>query len=207
MYSKSFQELIKNPEKICSLLRGSGAHNTNLTHWKKMRCFIVKAINKDGSILDVGCGNGFLLKCLQEWSRFSLEPYGLDCIPEFIEQAKRLFPLQAQNFAIADVDLLRSPDDFLRFNLPRQYKFIYWNIWDNWLFEKQEQVIFLKLLFKALNNQGRLILGFYESNNHKRETIKTIEFKLNWKFSGFLEVLVEDGKSECCIWFDKQGIS
>jgi len=73
--------------------------------WKKERGIILDAVDGDGSFLDVGCANGYLLECLVEWTRLkgvALTPYGVDLGPRLIELAKQRFPQHASHFWIAN---------------------------------------------------------------------------------------------------------
>jgi 2-polyprenyl-3-methyl-5-hydroxy-6-metoxy-1,4-benzoquinol methylase len=74
-------------------------------------------INKDGKVLDLGCGNGLMLKYLMETSGHKLIPYGADFMEKSIEQAKNiLFPEYADNFEncnVADYSFGKGPFDFI----------------------------------------------------------------------------------------------
>ena len=164
--------------------------------WEDHRKFISQAINKSGTILDVGCANGFLLKCLQKWSIYKLTPYGIDYNKECIEQAKDLFPLYSDNFMFA---LMPNLKEFFKQDFPVKFDFVYWNIWDPWNFEDQKEIESLHLSFEMVSNGGRLILGFYESDKNKEKRIQKIK-ELGFKFSGITK---NYGGEEILIWIDK----
>ena len=71
-YSGEFKKLIEERSKIQSLIDGNLVIGVDFKQWTKIRFFISKSINKDGSILDIGCANGLLLRCLQEWCGYKL---------------------------------------------------------------------------------------------------------------------------------------
>lgn len=77
-------------------------------------------INHDGRVMDLGCGNGLMLKHLITRSRYSLIPFGVDFIEESIRQARRIvLPEYADNFIvgnIADIDLGSETYDFIFFD-------------------------------------------------------------------------------------------
>ena len=98
-YSERFRKLIDSQEQIIKLLYGCHFNSDNFPLWEQNRWFISKAINQDGTILDIGCANGFLLKCLQEWTSYRLVPFGVDTDKELIKQAKDLFSDLQNNFA------------------------------------------------------------------------------------------------------------
>ena len=60
--------------------------------WERSRSHVADAIDRDGSFLDVGCANGYLMECLSRWTSFAVEPYGLDISPELAELARRRLP-------------------------------------------------------------------------------------------------------------------
>src|SRR3990172_6019975 len=72
MYSQDFQNLFSPSDKILSLLEGSSFHSDDFLVWEVARKFISQAVTHSGTILDIGCGNGFLLRCLQEWQNFAV---------------------------------------------------------------------------------------------------------------------------------------
>ena len=59
----------------------SGASGT-AAEWEQARRFIFAAVNRDGTLLDVGCANGHLMECAVAWlaeSGHRIEPYELSC--------------------------------------------------------------------------------------------------------------------------------
>jgi hypothetical protein len=45
------------------------------SRWEAGRRPIVKAIDRDGTFLDVGCANGYLMECVVRWAPHDIEPY------------------------------------------------------------------------------------------------------------------------------------
>jgi SAM-dependent methyltransferase len=83
--------------------------------WKKERGIILDAVAKDGSFLDIGCANGYLLECLVEWAKqkgVTLTPYGVDLGARLVELAKRRFPQYASHFWVANAWDWRPPRKF-----------------------------------------------------------------------------------------------
>lgn len=77
-------------------------------------------ITRDGKVLDLGCGNGLLLRHLITRARHKLVPYGVDFIEQSIQQAKTsILPEYADHFAvcnIADYGFPGAPYDFIFFD-------------------------------------------------------------------------------------------
>lgn len=62
-------------------------------------------IDRDGKIMDLGCGNGMLLKFLQRFSGHQLVPFGIDHKELPIVQARtEVLPEHVANFQVADVN-------------------------------------------------------------------------------------------------------
>ncbi len=74
-------------------------------------------IDKDGKVLDLGCGNGLMLKYLMFTSGYKLIPYGVDFMESSIKQAKEiLHPQYAKNFVvdnISDYSFKAGPFNFI----------------------------------------------------------------------------------------------
>ncbi len=66
-----------------------------LERWRAERESILEGVTKDGSFLDLGCANGFLLECLRAWAAergLELSPFGLDQSPELVALARARLP-------------------------------------------------------------------------------------------------------------------
>lgn len=127
--------------------------------WFNARHFLSSLICNGGSIIDVGCGNGFLLKSLQEWVPHELIPYGIDIDEKLLKQAKSFFPSQADHFRLMDI---KNIQDIHKSGLPGAYDYVYWNVWDNWLIASPFERQCLTSLRSIVKQNGLLILGFYD---------------------------------------------
>lgn len=161
-YSKHFQELLGNGER--SLLDGSH-FSADFAAWERDRKPIADFIDKPGSIVDLGCANGFLLECLKEWSGKELNCYGIDTNSEAVDAAKKLFGPGQENhfFTVEEV----------KEKLPEKLDYAYWNVWDNAEFTEQKNREILDVLIDHVPG-GRCILGFYHPDPLENEK------KLHW---------------------------
>jgi SAM-dependent methyltransferase len=197
-YSDEFQGLIKDKQRVQHLLRGSFFHNASFEFWFHSRRFIADLIDHSGTIFDLGCGNGFLLRCLQEWSAHKLVPYGVDINAPLIEEARDLFPAQANHFF--EFDALKLPQMDKLLDLPPNYDFVFWAVWDNWKFERQQEIDMVRALETMVKSGGKLILAFYhESRDESFRILRKIE-NLGFVFSGTIENF--DG-CELLAWQDR----
>ena len=199
-----FDSIIEDKQRLGKLLENSFVIITNTDKpyeiWKEKKQLITKAINKDGNILDIGCANGFLLRSLIEWSKFKLTPYGIDVEMNLIEDAKKLLPEYSKNFMTCS---LRNLENVCGKDLPKDFDFVYWNVWDNFTFENQADLDGLKKLFCVVKNGGRLILGFYDVDKNRRlDKINSIK-KQGYEIKG----KIDSRYTETIVWIDKDSKS
>lgn len=183
-YSESFNHMIGNQDKLTELLDGSCFHSASFELWCHSRRFIASAIDKDGTILDIGCGNGFLLRSFQEWSGHVLTPYGIDLNQTFIDQAKSLFPQQQEHFLQFDILKLPETNSFI---LPRSYDFVYWAIWDNWTFKRPIEISVIRSIAPMVKSGGKLIVGLYHGDRSKGYAVLTRLESLGFSFPNVVE--------------------
>jgi len=200
-YSKEFEKLIEDKEKTKYLIEGNRVIGVDFKQWEKIRFFISNAINKDGRILDIGCANGFLLRCLQEWCNYKLEPYGIDINQKIIQQAKELFPSYSDNFVCENFwNLLNGNSKLSKGYLSNRYDFVYFNVGDNLKFEKETEISAIRYMLGMVSNGGRLILGFcncFGLSNEGREKIKRLE-ESGFAFSN----IQENSTNDIIAWID-----
>ena len=81
-------------------LRQSG-YGGGPINWRKKRGVVLEAVESDGTFLDVGCANGYLLECLVAWAHergVRLIPYGLDIGERLVHLAQQRLPQWASHF-------------------------------------------------------------------------------------------------------------
>lgn len=164
--SQSYDELIVDQDKARDLIAGSYVTADHpIQAWEKGRKFIASTLTYNGTILDIGCANGFFLKSLQTWSRYSLVPYGIDPNVGDIVQAKSLFPEYTSHFLPISLEsfLTKHPAEF-----PELFDFIYWAVWVN--FTVTADII--DLLLERIAPNGRLIFGFYPDSSEEPSDIR-----------------------------------
>lgn len=128
-------------------------------------------VDHDGRVIDLGCGNGLMLRHLVTKSKYKLVPYGIDFIEESIKQAKEvIFPEYAENFKagnIVDIDL--SPDFF---------DFIFF---DPYSVHQEDIRHMINKILKACKLGGRIIFYTYRDVIRVLRFIKIFRLKLiNW---------------------------
>lgn len=163
-YSADFRRLIRNGEAVEKLAGGCGAKGCDLAEWENRRAFLRKAFDGGGSVLDVGCGNAFLLRSLQEWCKADLNPHGFDPDSEIIAEALQIFPRHKSNFVVETLDdYLETPPT----HWPTSFRFIYCSLWGRGRFKTDKARWRFSELYGRVAKGGRLILGMY-GNQHAK---------------------------------------
>ncbi len=98
-------------EAIRKMYWGSGKESGNLylpsgfkEYPREIYNLFLSLIHRSGKVLDLGCGNGLLLRHLVENSRYELEPFGVDFIEESIRQARELvLPAYSSNLTVSNI--------------------------------------------------------------------------------------------------------
>jgi SAM-dependent methyltransferase len=73
--------------------------------WVSLRKPVADCIDRPGSLLDIGCANGYLLECCLRWTAergISIEPYGLDISEKLVDLARHRLPRYADNFFVGN---------------------------------------------------------------------------------------------------------
>ena len=90
--------------------------------WAALRRPIADCIDRDGTFLDIGCANGYLLECCQAWTAergIIIEPYGVDLSARLIDIARQRLPAYADRLIVANAFDWLPPQrfDFVRTEL------------------------------------------------------------------------------------------
>jgi len=121
--------------------------------WTYGRSLICDAIHRDGSFLDVGCANGYLMESIHKWTAergHCIEPYGLDISPELADLARTRLPHWAERIHTGNV-LTWPPTqrfDFVRTGL-------------EYVPSRRRRDLVQRLVDEFLAEDGRLIIGGY----------------------------------------------
>ena len=80
--------------------------------WVYARALVADAIDRDGTLLDVGCANGYLMECLPGWTRFHVEPYGLELSRALARLARERRPEWSDRIWVGNAVDWRPPRTF-----------------------------------------------------------------------------------------------
>ena len=141
--------------------------------WTHGRSPICDAIHKDGSFLDVGCANGYLMESIHKWSAERgrrVEPYGLDISPELADLARSRLPAWSERVHTGNV-LTWPPNqrfDFVRTGL-------------EYVPPRRRRDLVQRLLDEFLTEDGRLIIGGYSVESTRPDSLE--QELLAWGFT------------------------
>ena len=150
--------------------------------WEAARRPIVRAIDRAGSFLDVGCANGYLLESLVRWSPHELEPYGLDFSPRLVELARTRLPQWADRFFVGEA-LEWEPEASRRFDFVRT-ELVYAP-------EERWRELVEHLLSRVVAPGGRLIVCGYGSPRSGVPTHPVRRIVREWGYEPVFELAEE----------------
>ena len=127
-----------------------------VARWKEERGPIIDAIDRDGTFMDVGCANGFLLESLAAWvtlgKRWHIIPYGVDMNAGLIVEAMSRWSGIADHFWVANA---------WEFSPPEKMDFVYTTA--DCVPQRFLPSYVARLLDRYVKPGGRLIVGHYGS--------------------------------------------
>jgi hypothetical protein len=120
--------------------------------WEAGRRPIARAIDRDGTFLDVGCASGHLMESIVRWSPYRIEPYGLELAPAIADLARSRLPQWADRIFAGNA-LTWEPSrrfDFVRTELV-------------YVPESRQRDLIARLLTDVVSPGGRLVVCGYGS--------------------------------------------
>jgi hypothetical protein len=149
------QELIVPAYLAAETPWGQSGKTGTAEDWERSRSHIAEAIDRDGTFLDVGCANGYLLECLQRWTPFALEPYGLDISPQLAELARARLPEWADRIFVGNA---------LTWDPPRRFTYVRTAL--DYVPPARKRAF----LDRLLGYSERVVLGVFNEHESERTT-------------------------------------
>lgn len=165
---------------------GSGKSGT-LEDWDYSRSLICDAIDRDGSFLDVGCANGFLMESIGRWTDADLDLFGLDISPELADRARTRLPRFSDRIFVGNALTWEPPSAFTYIRTGLDYV------------PKRQQ---RNLVEHLLASCERLIVGVYNEQIHERP-IEDLLRSWGIEIAGRTERAHRDPRMAYrCLWID-----
>lgn len=133
--------------------RAQSGHSGDEAHWEAARRLVVDGLAADGTFLDIGCANGYLMECAERWSRSRgcrIEPYGLDISPELAALARARLPHWADRIVAGNAISWVPPRRFACVRTGLEY-----------VPARRQPDLIAHLLAQVVAPGGRLIIGTY----------------------------------------------
>ena len=125
------------------------------------------AVETDGTFLDVGCANGYMMESVEKWSAergHRVEPYGLDIVPELADLARSRLPIWADRIYTGNV-MTWSP--------PRRFHFVRTGL--EYVPLRRRRDLVQRLLDESVVDNGRLIIGTYHGSRVEKNVADELE--------------------------------
>lgn len=159
--------------------------------WTRLRIPICECISNSGTILDIGCANGFLLECLLYWTKLKglqIVPYGIDMSAKLVELARLRLPQYRKHIFHANALDWQPP---LRFDYVRTSL--------EYVPLDRQRAFLTRLLNDVVTENGALLIAQYRSRNDDLskdwidDRLRTLGFSVAYTASG-----VDDlGRERC----------
>jgi trans-aconitate methyltransferase len=149
-------------------------------HWIQARSLIADAIDRPGTFLDVGCANGYLMECLEGWTKqkgYRIKPYGLDISPELIDVARQRLPRWVSRLFIGNA---------IDWEPNRRFDFVRTSL--EYVPRSRQSELIRRLLERMVAPMGRLIIGTCNEEkipgqHHRRSTAELLR-SWGWNIAG-----------------------
>ena len=133
--------------------------------WEWSRSHVADAIDRPGTVLDVGCANGYLMECLPRWTAHAVEPYGLEIAPELAELACARLPAWADRIFAGNA---------LSWVPPRRFTYVRTGL--DYVPSHRRR----ELVERLLGYCERLVVGVFNEHESERTTEDAL---LSWGFA------------------------
>jgi len=137
------------PDVYAQSGKGGGTYDD----WELGRRVISRAIDRDGTFIDMCCANGLLMETMVPWcaaAGHAIEPYGLDISARLIALARQRLPHWHDRFFVGNA---------LTWQPPRRFDFVYTLL--DIVPDHRRRDLVQHLLDHVVADGGRLIIGGY----------------------------------------------
>jgi SAM-dependent methyltransferase len=169
----------------------------DLASWEQGRRPIMAAVDRDGTFLDVGCANGFLMESVQAWGAedgLDIEPYGLEIASELAAIARRRLPQWADRIFVGNA---------VSWIPPRRFHYVRTGL--DYAPPTRRRDLVEHLLENMVAPGGRLIIGVFNEEKSERRTEERVA---SWGFdiAGRLDADHRDARIAYRVfWIDAEG--
>jgi SAM-dependent methyltransferase len=171
--------------------------SADLGSWERGRRPIMAAVDRDGTFLDVGCANGFLMESVREWGGedgYDIEPYGLEISPDLAALARRRLPHWADRIFVGNAR---------EWIPPRRFHFVRTGL--DYAPPPRRRDLVEHLLENVVAPGGRLIVGVFNEEKEERRTEERVS-SWGYEIAGRLDAPHRDPRVVYRVfWIDAEG--
>jgi hypothetical protein len=166
--------------------------------WWHARGIIVQAIDRDGTFLDIGSANGLLMETLTAWCAekgVTIEPYGLDILPELAELARRRLPRWSDRIFAGNA---------LSWTPPRRFDYVRTGL--DYVPPGRRHDLVDRLLREVVAEDGRLIVGVYTDADPTRPHLGDAVESCGYTVAGYAERphRIRTNEIQRVLWIDQR---
>jgi hypothetical protein len=174
--------------------RAQSGHSGDATRWEGARRLLLDAVDRAGTLLDVGCANGHLMESLHVWAAedgVAIEPWGLEISPELAELARRRLPHWRDRIVVGNAR---------DWTPARRFTYVRTNL--DYVPAARRPALVHHLLNSAVEPGGRLIVGVF--NEELERTTEDTVGSWGFEITGRAERAHPDTPSVVrrAIWID-----
>jgi 2-polyprenyl-3-methyl-5-hydroxy-6-metoxy-1,4-benzoquinol methylase len=143
--------------------------------WEVLRRPIADCLTSSGTLLDIGCANGYLLECIQTWTQernLQIVPYGLDISEKLVMLARQRLPQYADHIFVGNAWDWQPPQTFDYVNTTLYY-----------VPDELRETFVHRLLERYVKSEGCLLIAEYLGRNTDGPEIRIDEELKLWGFS------------------------
>jgi trans-aconitate methyltransferase len=147
----------------------------SMQDWEVLRRPIAACLSSAGTLLDVGCANGYLLECLLRWTqerRVRIIPYGVDFSAKLVALARQRLPQYADQLFVGNAWDWLPPRPFDYANTTLDY-----------VPDDLRQAFVHRLLERFVQVGGHLLVAEYGGRNTSVPAIRIDDQLRQWGFS------------------------
>jgi len=177
-WHQGIEEVIADAYLATDDPRAQSGKSGDEVEWRWSRELVLDAMPRGGTLLDVGCANGYLMESLRRWGMergTDVEPYGLDISSRLAALARRRLPEWADRIWVGNV---------MEWTPPRRFDVVHTGI--DYVPRDRRRDLLKRVLRDLVEPGGRVVLR--ASRVHPSEPDLATEIRaLGFEIGGVLE--------------------
>ncbi|HSL60124.1 MAG TPA: hypothetical protein VK866_19915 [Acidimicrobiales bacterium] len=173
---------------------GSGSTDPSEGAWRAKRQHLAVPMDADGTWLDVGCANGYLLATLPTWAAergIAIEPHGLELLPAVADLARTLLPSLAERIWTGSV---------MSWTPPMRFRYV--TVVDDVVPPARLGDLVGHLLHRCMEPGGRLIVSSYTNTGEEPRALVADLTAVGYRPDGVIHIDRPGRAPLLTVWLD-----